>query len=119
MAPGSEENTSCGPVKSSCVTPGKRAKTITGWRWLMVRILCIIDARTVAGIGSVLNDLFPSFTAMPRNIAVLIFPDFQLLDAAGPITAFEEARRATTARAYRLRLIAQSPGRLSARRACS
>ena len=28
---------------------------------------------------------------MARTIAVLIFPDFQLLDAAGPIAAFEEA----------------------------
>ena len=27
--------------------------------------------------------------AMPRTVAVLIFPDFQLLDAAGPIAAFE------------------------------
>ena len=47
---------------------------------------------------------------MPRKIAVLIFPDFQLLNAAGPITVFEEARRATTPPAYRLRLIARIPG---------
>ena len=30
---------------------------------------------------------------MPRRIAFLIFPDFQLLDAAGPIAAFEIAGR--------------------------
>jgi transcriptional regulator GlxA family with amidase domain len=32
-------------------------------------------------------------TATPRTIGLLIFPDFQLLDAAGPITAFEIAGR--------------------------
>ena len=30
---------------------------------------------------------------MPRNLAVVIFPDFQLLDVAGPIAAFEIAER--------------------------
>ena len=34
---------------------------------------------------------------MARTVAVLIFPDFQLLDAAGPIAAFEEARDETAA----------------------
>src|SRR5208282_5260083 len=54
--------------------------------------------------------LFPSFTAMSRNVALLIFPDFQLLDAAGPITAFEAARRETAPPAYRLRVIARTGG---------
>ena len=30
---------------------------------------------------------------MTRRVAFLIFPDFQLLDAAGPISAFEIAER--------------------------
>ena len=30
---------------------------------------------------------------MPRRIAFLIFPDFQILDAAGPLSAFEIAGR--------------------------
>jgi transcriptional regulator GlxA family with amidase domain len=47
---------------------------------------------------------------MPRDIAILIFPRFQLLDAAGPLTAFEEARRETTPPAYRLRLMALMGG---------
>jgi transcriptional regulator GlxA family with amidase domain len=47
---------------------------------------------------------------MPRDIAILIFPSFQLLDAAGPLTAFEEARRETTPPAYRLRLMALRGG---------
>jgi transcriptional regulator GlxA family with amidase domain len=47
---------------------------------------------------------------MPRTVAVLIFPDFQLLDAAGPITAFEAAGHETAPPAYRLRVIARSAG---------
>ena len=47
---------------------------------------------------------------MPRDVAVLIFPDFQLLDAAGPIAAFEEARHETAPPAYRLRAIARTAG---------
>jgi transcriptional regulator GlxA family with amidase domain len=45
-----------------------------------------------------------------RTVAILVFPEFQLLDAAGPITAFEETRSATTLPAYRLRLMAREPG---------
>jgi transcriptional regulator GlxA family with amidase domain len=76
----------------------------------MVKIFHIIDGDTVAEIGFVRNDLFPSFTAMSRDVAVLIFPDFQLLDAAGPITAFGAARRETAPPAYRLRVIARTAG---------
>jgi len=47
---------------------------------------------------------------MPRTIGILIFPNFQLLDAAGPIAAFEEASRETTSPAYRLRVIARTAG---------
>jgi transcriptional regulator GlxA family with amidase domain len=47
---------------------------------------------------------------MPRTIGVLIFPDFQLLDAAGPITVFEAAGRETATPAYRLRVIARIAG---------
>jgi len=46
---------------------------------------------------------------MPRRIAFLIFPDFQLLDAAGPIAAFEIAGRLQPG-AYELRVIAAEPG---------
>jgi transcriptional regulator GlxA family with amidase domain len=45
-----------------------------------------------------------------RTIAVLIFPEFQLLDAAGPITVFEEARREIAPPPYGLRLIALTGG---------
>ena len=45
----------------------------------------------------------------PRTILLVIFPGFQLLDAAGPITAFEIAARFAP-NAYRLRTAASRPG---------
>ena len=52
---------------------------------------------------------------MTRTIAVLIFPDFQLLDAAGPISVFETGGRENPgdpaqSSAYRLRVIARDAG---------
>ena len=47
---------------------------------------------------------------MPRHVAILIFPGFQLLDAAGPITAFEAAGREMAPAPYRLRVIARTAG---------
>lgn len=44
-----------------------------------------------------------------RRIDVLIFPDFQLLDAAGPIAAFEIAGRLSPG-AYDLQVVAATPG---------
>lgn len=44
-----------------------------------------------------------------REIAVLVFEDFQILDATGPISAFEIAARYRPG-AYRLRLVAARPG---------
>ena len=46
---------------------------------------------------------------MSRSIALLIFPDFQLLDAAGPISAFEIAERYVPG-SYELSLVAVAPG---------
>jgi len=46
---------------------------------------------------------------MPRRVAFLIFPRFQLLDAAGPIAAFEIAGRIAP-QAYELRVIAALAG---------
>jgi transcriptional regulator GlxA family with amidase domain len=46
---------------------------------------------------------------MTRTIAFLIFPDFQILDAAGPIAAFEIAGRYVPG-AYALRVIAAEAG---------
>ena len=52
---------------------------------------------------------------MTRTVGLLIFPDFQLLDAAGPITVFETAGRESPERParsprYRLRVLARDPG---------
>jgi transcriptional regulator GlxA family with amidase domain len=46
---------------------------------------------------------------MPRQVAFLIYPDFQLLDAAGPIAAFEIAAR-HVAGSYSLRVVAAAAG---------
>jgi transcriptional regulator GlxA family with amidase domain len=46
---------------------------------------------------------------MPRRVAFLIFPRFQLLDAAGPISAFEIAGRIRPG-TYELRVVAAVPG---------
>jgi transcriptional regulator GlxA family with amidase domain len=50
---------------------------------------------------------------MLRHVAVLTFPNFQLLDATGPITAFEAAGHGTAPPAYRLRVIARTAGPVS------
>lgn len=46
---------------------------------------------------------------MSRRLELLIFPGFQLLDAAGPIAAFEIASRFSQG-AYSLRIVAAVPG---------
>lgn len=47
---------------------------------------------------------------MPRTIAFLIFPDFQMLDIVGPIAAFEMPMRTIEPAPYLLRVIALEPG---------
>jgi transcriptional regulator GlxA family with amidase domain len=56
------------------------------------------------------NAIDSSFYAMPRHIEFLVFPDFQLLDAAGPIAVFEAAGRGTAPPAYRLRVTSRAAG---------
>ncbi len=46
---------------------------------------------------------------MTRTLGVLIFPDFQILDAAGPIAAFEIAARYVPG-AYEIKVMARQPG---------
>jgi transcriptional regulator GlxA family with amidase domain len=55
------------------------------------------------------NDFIPTFRAMPRRIAFLVFPQFQILDATGPIAAFEIAERFRPG-TYILRAVAATPG---------
>lgn len=47
---------------------------------------------------------------MPRTLACLIFPDFQLLDMSGPVAAFQTAGYALDESPYRIRLLSQSGG---------
>jgi transcriptional regulator GlxA family with amidase domain len=47
---------------------------------------------------------------MARLITIIIFPDFQLLDAAGPIAAFEIAARPAGADGYRIVLASRDGG---------
>jgi transcriptional regulator GlxA family with amidase domain len=47
---------------------------------------------------------------MTRTIAFLIYPNFQLLDAAGPIGAFEMPTREISPAPYALKVIARIPG---------
>jgi transcriptional regulator GlxA family with amidase domain len=49
---------------------------------------------------------------MPRKIAVVIFPNFQILDATGPIAAFEIAGRIGVG-AYDLKLLAAGGGEVA------
>src|SRR5205823_8294783 len=67
----------------------------------------------VAGVGFGRNDKVSSDSAMTRTIGVLVFPNFQLLDAAGPITAFELANREIDPSAYRLCLLATGAGQVT------
>ena len=46
---------------------------------------------------------------MTRRVDFLVYPDFQLLDAAGPIAAFETAERHRPG-SYSLRVVAAQPG---------
>jgi transcriptional regulator GlxA family with amidase domain len=46
---------------------------------------------------------------MPRALAVLVYPNFQILDATGPIAAFEIASRMSDG-FYRLSVVAAEPG---------
>lgn len=46
---------------------------------------------------------------MPRTIGLVLYPDFQILDACGPITSFEIAGR-MAGDAYRLTLISATGG---------
>ena len=55
----------------------------------------------------------PRFPPTPRLIEIVLFPDFQLLDAAGPITAFEIAGRFAHG-AYKLRFSASKAGMVAA-----
>jgi transcriptional regulator GlxA family with amidase domain len=51
----------------------------------------------------------PRFPPKPKIVVLVVFPGFQILDAAGPIAAFEIATRFAKG-AYRLRVVAAHAG---------
>src|SRR5437588_5371140 len=70
------------------------------------------DASMIAGLACGRNDYLPSVPAMTRKIGVVIFPDFQILDATGPIAAFEIAGRISRG-AYSLEVLAAGGGEVA------
>ena len=63
-----------------------------------------VDGVSVVAYRYGRNVALTTFSAMPHRVAVLVFPGFQLLDAAGPIAAFEVSGR------YALRVVARVAG---------
>lgn len=53
--------------------------------------------------------VIPHFRPMSRSIGIFLYPDFQLLDAAGPVTAFEIAGRFAPD-AYRMTVLSIAGG---------
>ena len=47
---------------------------------------------------------------MPRDIAFLVFPEFQILDLTGPLAAFEMPTRTVTPTRYRLHVLSKLGG---------
>src|SRR3981081_1306730 len=69
-----------------------------------------LDLLTMALSSKVRNDIFPSFKDIGEiMIGMLVFPDFQLLDAAGPISVFEIAGRFAD-QPLPIRVMAVTPG---------
>jgi len=67
----------------------------------------MIQAGSQIGVS---NDHKTSFSDMQREIGFLIFPDFQLLDLAGPIAAFQMAGYNLDSEPYRVRVLSEAGG---------
>jgi transcriptional regulator GlxA family with amidase domain len=72
----------------------------------------VLTSPILAGYLAGVNDKVTSFSAMTAHIGFLIFDDFQLLDAAGPIAAFEIAERNRPG-AYRVTILAKRAGAIA------
>jgi transcriptional regulator GlxA family with amidase domain len=58
------------------------------------------------------NDMVPSNSAMTRSLAIVVFPNFMIIDAAGPLGAFEIASRYCPG-AYEISVRAAAPGEIA------
>ncbi|WP_295807165.1 GlxA family transcriptional regulator [uncultured Nitratireductor sp.] len=56
------------------------------------------------------NDIVPLNTAMVHRVGILLFPDFQLLDAAGPMAVLESAASDPEKPEYRVELLSEKGG---------
>lgn len=56
---------------------------------------------------------------MPRNLAILIFPDVEVLDFCGPFEVFSVANRFTGTAAFNVFTVAEKPGPVLARNGLS
>lgn len=59
--------------------------------------------------GNVSNDNFPTLYAMSQTLLFVLYPNFQLLDVAGPVAAFEAANELAPG-SYQIRLSSQDGG---------
>jgi transcriptional regulator GlxA family with amidase domain len=73
---------------------------------LMLRV----DRSSLARQPLVVNDVDPSISAMSRDVAFLVFPDFQILDLTGPLAAFQVANMLAGGGAYRLHVVSLAGG---------
>src|ERR1700709_1215278 len=122
VAPGTNANTSCGPVRSSCWTCGKTRKPICNV--MAMNLQMEVDALTIPRYDLAKLSINPRFTptrfqAMnnaQRRIDILAFADVQLLDVAGPLQAFASANELSLARGadapYLARVVAATAGEI-------
>lgn len=68
-----------------------------------------LTIRSVFETMNIINDVFPMNTAMTRLVCFLVFPNFELLDLSGPLTAFQFASMAAPD-SYRVKVISKSGG---------
>jgi putative intracellular protease/amidase len=106
------------PTLTSAEADNIRLTTVIASAWLSasrttLRFMAArpesFDTSIVARYRHGVNDRQPTFHAMTRQIAFLVYPGFQVLDAAGPLAAFEAAN-ACVPGAYLLELIARDGG---------
>jgi len=70
------------------------------------------DGSLLPSLTAFWNDKLPSFPAMTRRIALMVFNGFQLQSVAGPLSAFEVANRFSPY-AYSLEPVAPHPGQVT------
>jgi transcriptional regulator GlxA family with amidase domain len=65
---------------------------------------------SVGVLGNGVKDIYPSNTAMIKNVGFLLYPDYLLLDLAGPMSAFASANRFSSDPLYRMHMVSVAGG---------